>query len=528
MPVLSSRLPALPQPAVARRALGASLALGALADALLRAQPLGLNLVVLTTALLVALAALARRRERPITLGAALLGGLALLFAVAPAWRDAPALAMLALLALCTVLCALAAAVLHGGALALDHAGPLAYVGGAIATGARVALGAPTLASRAVETAPIAAPATLAGVGTLARGGLLAAPVLLVFGALLVSADPAFARLVDALFAWNGGVALEHVAVTIVAAWFAGGYLYAALLAPAAPDGLAAPAGLLRDALRRAGVGVREVTVAIGLVDALLLTFGALQMGWLFGGARALASAGTTVAEYARRGFFELVAVAALALPLLLLAHGIAEQSAQDAAARRARRRFQLVAGVLVALMLVLLLSAADRMRLYLDAFGLTTARFYASAIMGWLGVVFAWAGATLLRGRAAPFALGTLVSAWAWVLLLHAVNPEARVVAVNAARAARGLALDAEYLAGLGADAAPALAAHSAALLASQSDPRTRCRLAYTFHEAARQADRAGDWRGWNLSRARARRVLPDAWRLPPAPCPAALRDAA
>jgi hypothetical protein len=520
MPALSSRLPALPPADVARRAIGASIALGVLADALLRAQPLGLNLVVLTTALLVALATLARRREQPLTLGAALLGALALLFAGLAAWRDAPTLVLLDLLALWTVLCALATAVLHGDALAIDHAGPLAYVGSAIVTGARLAFGLPSLAARAVEAAPIPAPATLAGFGTLARGGLLAAPALLVFGVLLVSADPTFARLVRTLFAWNGGVALEHVAVSVLAAWCAGGYLYAALLAPATADGLTTRADLLREQLRHARVGVREVTVAIALVDALFLAFGALQVGWLFGGAGALQSAGTTVADYARRGFFELVAVAALALPLLLVSHGIAQSSVSDAAGRRARRHFQLAAGVLVALVLVLLLSAADRMRLYLDAFGLTTARFYASAFMGWLGVVFAWAGATLLRGRAAPFALGTLVSGWAWVLLLHAVNPEARIVAVNAARAARGLALDAEYLAGLSADAAPALAANAAPLLASQADPRARCRLAWTFHETARRADRAGDWRGWSLSRARARRAIPDAWRAIPAPC--------
>ncbi|MGZ8493275.1 MAG: DUF4153 domain-containing protein, partial [Gemmatirosa sp.] len=269
-------LPALPQPAVARRAMGASLALGVLGDLLLRAQPLGLNLVVLTVALLAALAALARRREQPLTLGAALLGGLALLFAAAAAWRDAPALALLAMLALWTVLCALAAAVLHGDALAVDHAGPLAYLGGAVVTGARVGLGAPLLASRAGEAAPLAAPATIAGLGTLARGGLLAAPALLVFGVLLVAADPAFERAVHTLFAWDGGIAMQHVAVATVGAWLAGGYLYAALLAPAATDGLASPAATLRAQLRRANVGVREVTVAIGLVDVLFLSFGAL------------------------------------------------------------------------------------------------------------------------------------------------------------------------------------------------------------------------------------------------------------
>src|SRR5688572_22369006 len=147
MPALSSLLPALPPAAVARRAVGVSLGLGVLADALLRAQPLGLNLLLVTGALVGGLAWLARRREQPLTLGAALLAALALVFAGAAAWRDAPALAALDLLALATVLCALAAAVLHGDALDLDHAGPLTYVGGAVITGARVGFGAPVLAS---------------------------------------------------------------------------------------------------------------------------------------------------------------------------------------------------------------------------------------------------------------------------------------------------------------------------------------------------------------------------------------------
>ncbi|GLC23675.1 DUF4153 domain-containing protein [Roseisolibacter agri] len=531
MPALSSLLPALPQPAVARRAVGAALTLGVLTDALLRAQPLGINLLLLTTALVAALAWLARRREQPLTLGAALLGALALVFAGAAGWRDAEALAALNVLALLTVLAALAAAVLHGDALDVDHAGPLAYVGGAVIMGARVAFGAPLLASRAVEAPPLPAPATLAGIGTLARGGLLAAPALLVFGVLLVSADRAFARMMEHLVAWDGGLVAQHVVVITVSAWMVGGYLYAALLAPRpapiadAPattlEHAIAPMSDLRAGLQGVGVGVREVTVAIALVDALFLTFGALQVGWLFGGSRALATAGVTVAEYARRGFFELVVVAALALPMLLLAHGLVGEGTPSPHSRRAHRHFRIAAGALIALVLVLLVSAADRMRLYLTAFGLTEQRFYASAFMAWLGVVFAWAGATLLRGRVAQFALGTLVSGWAWVLLLHAVNPDARIVNVNAVRAARGLDLDAEYLAGLSADAAPALVAHADTMLAAtQREPRARCQLQWAFHHAARRAERRGDWRGWSLSRARARHLLPAAWLTAPAPC--------
>jgi hypothetical protein len=517
-------LPALTPAQVAPRALAAAVGVGVLGDQLLFAQPLGLNLPCLVAALLAALLWLARRAGRPLTVGALLLALAALAFAAATAWRDAPPLVALALLGLVTTLCALVAAVFLGDALAVERAGPLAYVAGAAATGARAAFGAPRLAARTLEASPLVAAGAVTSLGTVARGALLASPALLVFGLLLASADAAFARLLEQAFAWNAGVAAEHLAAIAAMTWVAGGLLFAALVDrsatrdPSLPDPLTATGIAVRARLHGAGVGVREVTVAVGLVDALFVAFGALQARWLFGGADALQAAGLTVAEYARRGFFELVAVAALALPLLLVAHGVVGEGTPSPATRRAHRRFRIAAGVLVALVLVLLASAADRMRLYLDAFGLTQARFYASALMGWLGFVFTWAAATLLRGRAAPFALGTLVSAWGAVLALHAANPDARIVATNLARAAAGRPLDAAYLRDLSADAAPALARHALPLLAAHPDASVRCALREAVHAAARGADEAGGWRGWHLARARARRVLPAwAWEAPP-----------
>lgn len=518
-------LVALTARAAAPRALAAALGVGVVGDLLLFAQPLGLNLLVLVAALLAAVAWLARRTGRPLTLGAALLGALALAFAAAAAWRDAPTLVALDVLALLSVLCALAPTVLHGDALEVDRAGPLAYVAGAVTTGARAAFGAPVLAARAIEAAPLRTTAAVAGLGTLARGGLLASPVLLVFGLLLVSADRTFERLLGRAFGWDGGLLAEHLLAIGLMSWGAAGLLYAALFErrpgrdPSLPDPLTTAGLAVRARLNDLGVGVREMTVALGLVDALLVGFGVLQLRWLFGGAGALGAAGVTVAEYARSGFFELAAVAALALPLLLVAHGVVGDAASaPGSPRRAHRAFHVAAGVLVALVLVLLVSAADRMRLYLDAFGLTQARFYASALMVWLGLVFAWAAATLLRGRAAPFALGTLVSAWGMVLALHAVNPDARIASVNLGRAAAGRALDVEYLRGLSTDAAPALARHASALLATHPDAAVRCALRSTLHAAALRASEPGDWRGWRLSRARARRVLPS-WAREPAP---------
>ena len=56
----------------------------------------------------------------------------------------------------------------------------------------------------------------------------------------------------------------------------------------------------------------------LGLLDALFLAFVAVQARYFFGGTQRLALLELTYAEYARRGFFELLAVAGLVVPLLL------------------------------------------------------------------------------------------------------------------------------------------------------------------------------------------------------------------
>ena len=50
------------------------------------------------------------------------------------------------------------------------------------------------------------------------------------------------------------------------------------------------------------------------LVNAVFTGFVALQAAYLFGGLDTMQAIGLSYAEYARRGFFELVAVAALAV----------------------------------------------------------------------------------------------------------------------------------------------------------------------------------------------------------------------
>jgi hypothetical protein len=88
-------------------------------------------------------------------------------------------------------------------------------------------------------------------------------------------------------------------------------------------------------------------------------------------------------------------------------------------------------------------------------------------------------------------------------LVLLHAANPDARIVRTNAARAVAERPFDVRYAAGLSADAVPALLA-----ALPRAPEQERCAA------AARILRRWGpeahaDWRSWSVSRERARRAV-------------------
>lgn len=242
-------------------------------------------------------------------------------------------------------------------------------------------------------------------------------------------------------------------------------------------------------------LGIIEVSTVLGLMNLLFLCFVAVQVRYLFGGASLiLNSPGMTYAEYARRGFFELVTVAALVLPLLLLAHWFLRR---DNPAHE--RVFHLLAGAQIALLFVIMASAFARMRLYQSEYGMTELRLYTTAFMGWLAAVFAWFGVTVLRGRREHFACGALVAAFVVTGLLHLLNPDAFIVRANAALAGTGRGFDAGYAASLSADAVPALVGAIPRL-----SPHDRGVIAEALLS---RWDSTGnhDWRTWNWSRAEA-----------------------
>jgi len=471
--------------------LGAGAALGIAGDALLRVTPWGLNALLCTTGLVAAAAWLVRRRRIAASREASWLAVLALLLGSNFVARDSGFLRAFDAIGLAIVL-SLASLSLRGAALRGRSAWE--YVRSGVATGVSACLGVFPLVARDIAWSELPSGGALRHVRGASLGALLAFPLLLVFGGLFASADAVFSNMVANAFAVDFKAVASHTFLIVFGAVLAAGYLWGALIRNAPAPAAVGGQGL--------SLGIIPVGTALALLNLLFLIFVVIQLRYLFGGTEIIQRVtGLTYAEYARRGFFELVAASALVLPILLGAGWALRHEP-----RAGQRTFRYLAGLLLVLLAVVMASALQRMRLYVDAFGLSEIRLYSTAFMVYLAGVFAWFGWTELRGHGRRFAFGAVVQGFAVLAGLHLLNPDAFIVRTNLDRPAAHRPFDAAYAASLSADAVPDLLAALPRL-----DEGEQCRAAARLLSrwARDDYDDHDDWRNWNLARERARRAV-------------------
>jgi hypothetical protein len=348
----------------------------------------------------------------------------------------------------------------------------------------------------------------------LLRGLLLALPVLLVFTCLLASADLVFADYVqDVLhlgflsdlleWGWRG-------LVILMVAWLlAGGLIYACQRSADATGVLDKLPGQIS---RICSLGVIEVNVLLSLVNLLFLVFVWIQFAYLFGGQANITVEGYTYAEYARRGFFELVAVSILTLGLSLILQAIIRREPD-----RSPAGFRELSSLMVILVLVMLASAFQRLLLYEMAYGYTELRLYSHIFMIWLAATFGWFLLTLWL-QPQRFAIGAFSATLGFVVTLNLINPDAFIARQNLAHLdeflgpqsqsyARDNELDVDYLTTLSDDAVPALLAGL-----EQINPEKRAILA--DHLRSRRAQLAAElqvqpWPSYHLAQQQAYALL-------------------
>ena len=482
--------------------------LGLSGDALLRQGPTGPGLALWVAILGLAALSLTWSAVRRVPKEAAIWLAVAVILTACVAWRDSGAIRFLDIVATIGVL-GLAAIALRDPALAIGAPRLRDTLWAGFAIAFSTARGIVPLALRELFAGGRGAGA-LGHARTTLRLTLIVASLLLVFGSLLRSADPIFASLVS-LPDLDVEAIVSHVILFGFFAWIAGGWAYGALME--SPELRRAPARF------PISLGALDLTTALGTLTLLFGVYVLTQLGWFFGGEQFLrATTGLTAAQYARRGFFQMVWVVALVVPLLLATRAALAPEPSLA------RRHTLLSLPVVGLLGAIILSAALRMRLYVHYYGLTAERLYTLVCMGWLTIVLALLATTVLRGRGRTFVAGSVVSALTLLIGLHVAVPDVIVARVNLARAAAPTAtvpLDLPYLASLSGDAVPlAVEATLAApterersdALSADAHCAAASRLLYSWGPASRTAERhrsAGAWRTWNAGEARALRAV-------------------
>jgi len=310
--------------------------------------------------------------------------------------------------------------------------------------------------------------------------------LLLVFGSLLSSADEAFAKVI--------GTVLPDLDAASVVRWIflfvvgVLGLLGTAFLVSAPPD---------LSGLERPGTGrLRRLDwmLPVLALDVLFGVFVVVQFTVLFGGVKhVLGPDGPDFAEYARKGFWQLLAVTLLTLVVL----GIAARWAPREA-RADRVAVRLLLGGLSLFSLVIVASAFYRMHVYQEAYGFTQLRLLVSVCELWLGGLFVMVLAAGVRLRASWLPGVAVATAMAALLGIVALNPDRFIAERNVDRYAEINRIDVQYLSNLSADAVPALDRLPADLRA--------CALEEIADDLAHSPD---TWNAWNLGRHQAREIL-------------------
>lgn len=283
-------------------------------------------------------------------------------------------------------------------------------------------------------------------VGAIIRGILLALPVLGIFAWLLASADLVFQqKLTDA---FDDNLLLRLFYIAIIGYALAGTFLHAAHISQ---DEVLI--GEKKPFINRF-LGFTESIIVLGSVILLFVSFVSIQFQYFFGGDKNIGLQGYTYSEYARRGFSELIIVAVISLFLIIVLTLVTKRMTKSH-----NQYFNGFCIGIVALILIMLISAYQRLLLAVDWHGFSRLRLYPQVFMVWLGVLLIVVAVLVAIDKERYFALAVLLACTGFSATFPLINVDAAVVHYNAQRTiTEETHFNVTHLANLSLDAVPAL----------------------------------------------------------------------
>ncbi|MBL8077847.1 MAG: DUF4173 domain-containing protein [Anaerolineales bacterium] len=299
------------------------------------------------------------------------------------------------------------------------------------------------------------------------RGLLIALPIVAIFASLLASADVVFGqRLGDFVELFKLENLPEYIFRVIYILFIA--YALAGVVLHAASESKDEKLTSDDKPMIPAFLGFTESAIVLGSVVILFALFVIVQFQYFFGGHANINVEGYTYSEYAVKGFGELVTVAFFSLFMLLGLNAITKRETESQ-----RKIYSGLGVALVALLLVMLFSAYQRLGLYEAVYGFSRLRTYTHVVLYWIGTLLVATIVLEITHKERYFTFALLVASFGFAISLPIVNVDAFIVRQNIAHEIKSVTtsgnsgssrvegednFDEQYLTQLSDDAVPAL----------------------------------------------------------------------
>lgn len=324
--------------------------------------------------------------------------------------------------------------------------------------------------------------------GAFLLGLCIAVPILAIMIPLLISADAAF----DGLIALLPEFDLQELFATVVF-----GAILACVLYVRGVSLRHSPKETTKQKSRK-GLPAITVNTVLSTVCLLFLAYLMSQLAYFVGGFAGILPEQYTLAEYARRGFFEMAALCVVNLAVMVLSLGLIHKE------NRAPLLTRLLCLFIGIVTLFLVATASAKMFLYIDSYGLTRLRVLTQIIMLFLALttvfLMIWLFAPKLPYMKAILLTALIIgAATAWT----DVNTQVARYNVDAYLSGKLDHVDVSYLKSLGSSAVPQLAR-----LASSASDQGIAKSAQDYLEHHWTGD--DDIRSWNYVNHIAKKHLP------------------
>ncbi|KNY29343.1 DUF4153 domain-containing protein [Pseudobacteroides cellulosolvens] len=235
---------------------------------------------------------------------------------------------------------------------------------------------------------------------------------------------------------------------------------------------------------------VSTILVCVNLIYAVFVT---IQFTYLLGGTKPL---GFSFSEYARRGFFELVAVSLINFSILLLNINFTRNSGKNS-----HLTVKVLNTFLIICTLIMLYSAHYRMWLYEDAYGYTYLRVFTHSFMVFIFILLIVSAIKVWNTKLLLFKYYVIIGLISY-MAINFINVDNIIASKNIDRLKDGKALDVAYFNNLSYDAVKYLEKYI-------YDKDYSVKIQQVFWNKKNALERKTGWQSFNVSEYNASNIL-------------------